>query len=375
MAHLRQLAEPDSYQPCDWDLKADAAGRQYWVDAFRWHLDAVVLPLVKEQYPDAPPERLATFRTEYRRKFEEIAEDPERYERLDMLYFTELRWTVQGPLGFDDPFRKVKQRENESALALYPGVLAELDAAGRVGCRTLLAQGLMAGNIFDLGSKAAIERYQDGQAAFRAARAALPSQPWFIDDTAAWWARWDASPESVPAYQHVVFFVDNAGGDILLGCLPMVRWLLQAGARVTLAANTLPALNDVTAAELLPLVERCAEMDAVMKDALASGALRVMATGSRAPLLHLGRLTDEFVAATADADLIILHGMGRSIESNFHVPFVCDVLRVSALKDERVAERIGARLFDCVFRWVPCVTSGDRTGAACEPATRSSASH
>jgi hypothetical protein len=40
------------------------------------------------------------------------------------------------------------------------------------------------------------------------------------------------------------------GADIVLGMLPFVREMLRLGCEVVLVANSLPAINDVTAAEL-----------------------------------------------------------------------------------------------------------------------------
>jgi type II pantothenate kinase len=68
-------------------------------------------------------------------------------------------------------------------------------------------------------------------------------------------------------------------------------------------------------------------------------------------LIDLTRLSADFVAATRDADLLMLHGMGRAIESNFHVRFGCDTLWSAVIKDEAVARRAGGKLFDCVFRF------------------------
>ena len=64
----------------------------------------------------------------------------------------------------------------------------------------------------------------------------------------------------------------------------------------------------------------------------------------------------EFVATTSDADLIVLHGMGRAVESNFHAVLRCDALRTAVLKDEQVAARLGGKLFDCLFEFRPAAT-------------------
>lgn len=346
MTRLKQLLEPD-YRPCEWDLKRDAAGRAYWTDLFRWHLDRVLAPLIKTEYAQTGAEQLAAFEADYRARFDEIDARPESFDRLDVLFFTHMRREVCIRHGFADPFATVKQHANEAALKLLPGVLAEMDAADEAARRELLVRGLMAGNVFDLGSRATADRPDDGNAAFRQTRARQPARPWRFDDVDAWWRRWDEQG----GYQHVVFFVDNAGGDTLLGCLPWARWMIATGARVTLAANTGPALNDVTASELRPLVQQCAEMDAALRAALDRGRLDVQATGCVTPLIDLAALNAPFVEHVTDADLMILHGMGRGVESNFAVQLSCDALHTAVLKDEAVAARAGGRVFDCVFRF------------------------
>ncbi len=51
-------------------------------------------------------------------------------------------------------------------------------------------------------------------------------------------------------YKRVIIFVDNAGADVVLGMIPFARELLRMGAEVALVANSLPAINDITAIEL-----------------------------------------------------------------------------------------------------------------------------
>jgi hypothetical protein len=53
-----------------------------------------------------------------------------------------------------------------------------------------------------------------------------------------------------PPFRRVMVFVDNAGADIVLGILPFVREMLRMGCEVVMVANSLPAINDITAAEL-----------------------------------------------------------------------------------------------------------------------------
>lgn len=348
MAVLPQLKDAETYRPCDWDLKADAAGRRYWVDSFCTHL-RLLEAAIAEEYPETPAEKLAAFRADYIAAMSTLDAHPDRFERIDVLYLDEVRNDLQRRYGFDDPFRDVKARENELALELLPDLLSEIDAAGADDVVEKLAVGLLAGNLFDLGSLAAIERYQAEASEFRRLRETQPARPWFIDGIDAWRERW----RNGSAYEHVAFFVDNAGSDICLGCAPLVRWMLREGSRVTLVANTGPTLNDVTAPETIELLDRIATHDSIVAAALRSERLAVIASGNSAPLIDLTRLTEQCAEAIGDAGLIVLHGMGRAVESNYYATFSCDCLRSAVLKVRVVASRLGGRLFDCMFELRP----------------------
>lgn len=107
------------------------------------------------------------------------------------------------------------------------------------------------------------------------ARTTLSQRPWKIDHFDAFaeaWFRADPGAAERPgplhsAYRRVILFVDNAGADVVLGMLPLARELLRNGAEVVMAANTSPAINDVTAEELVALVAHVAELDPVIASA------------------------------------------------------------------------------------------------------------
>jgi type II pantothenate kinase len=54
-----------------------------------------------------------------------------------------------------------------------------------------------------------------------------------------------------------------------------------------MAANNGPTINDITAAELAPLVAAAAQHDAVLGGAWGSGQLRVMNSGNDLPVIDL----------------------------------------------------------------------------------------
>ena len=57
---------------------------------------------------------------------------------------------------------------------------------------------------------------------------------------------------------------------MVLGMLPLARELLRMGSEVVMVANSLPAINDVTCAELRTLLESVCEICPVLKVRLSS---------------------------------------------------------------------------------------------------------
>jgi uncharacterized protein with ATP-grasp and redox domains len=92
-------------------------------------------------------------------------------------------------------------------------------------------------------------------------------------------------------------------------------------------------------------------VDGRLGELVAAGRMRVVASGGWAPLIDLSRVSEACDEAAREADLIILEGMGRSVESNCEAEFDCDCLKIALLKDAAVAERIGGKIFDAVCRF------------------------
>ena len=348
LAILRQLLQPSDYRASDWDLKSDAAGRESWVKYFLDHA-ATLLAELRKSYPDANEQRIAAFRGDYATRFESIASHPDRYPRIDVLELDRIVNAVLADHGFRDPYLAMKSAADAAALPLFAQVCIEIDSLPVEQQFAALLRGLLAGNLFDVGAPAAMQRHAEHEESFARTRDSLPQRPWRFDDGDEF-----ATSLLTGSYEHVAFFVDNAGGGTILGSLPLARWLLARGRRVSLCANSAPALNDITAAELDALLGAAPlREDGILGRALAENRLRVVPSGSVTPLLDLTQLSPGCVQDLADADLIMLHGMGRSIESNWLVRLSCSCTHSAILKDARVAERVGASLFDCVFRYRP----------------------
>jgi type II pantothenate kinase len=148
-----------------------------------------------------------------------------------------------------------------------------------------------------------------------------------------------------------MFFCDNAGSDFVLGVMPFCRLLAKRGTRVLIAANRLPALNDMTVAEVKALLPRLCAVDPVLEDLVKRGRIAAIDSGGIAPLIDLREVSDEVNHHAAETDLVVLEGMGRACESNFEALFTVDAIKLAMIKEEIVARRHGGKVFDSMCRF------------------------
>ncbi|MCX5661355.1 MAG: ARMT1-like domain-containing protein [Planctomycetota bacterium] len=350
-----RLRDPSQYVACRWDLRSEPAMRDYWLALFRKHWPTLLEEALREATGRGVAEgiiapRLSVARAKFESYLDEVAAEPGRYGRLDILGICVIRERVLRHAGVADPYRLPKTRENTVALALLPRLLRELDAMGEAERAAKLIEGVFAGNIFDLGATSTAAMFKDGSVDFHAVRAKLAPRPWLIDDLDPWLARWRTRP-----HRSALLFVDNAGSDVLLGMLPLAREMLRRGTNVLLAANTAPSLNDITRDELEPLLDGIAKWDPTIAAARADGRLELVASGNGLPLIDLTRISGELVEATERraVDLVVLEGMGRGVESNLEMPLSCDAVKIAMIKDRGVADALGGKLYDLVMRYEP----------------------
>ncbi len=354
MPRLCRLADPEHYEPFDWDLRADPADFAYWLGLFETFPANIERRLREDGLGGEDFDaRWRAFREEYAAGIEARRRDPSAYAPLTTITLAEFRQSMIEAYGWPDPYAGVKRRENELAAAMYPAHVARIDGAPPDERWALLLKSLMAGNMFDLGAPETIEMYNRGEVRFAELLERVPDRPWFIDHTDRLLRR----VRSGEPYRQVLFFVDNAGADIVLGVIPLARELGRLGTRVVLAVNAVPALNDITIAELTPLLDRLAGGDAVLAELLERDRLAAIDSGNGTPLIDLSRVSDACDAAAAGSDLMVLQGMGRGMESNWRQTFTCDVWRVALIKDACVAKWLGAPLFEAVSRFDPSSTS------------------
>jgi type II pantothenate kinase len=351
MSHFRLLSDPGKYVAHDWNLLTDEAARRHWLDHFRSHFE-VMLKHAAVQYGRKAGKGIAAAGREFNEAIDRLAEAPGSLPggKLNVLELCRLRDATLRRHGLGDPFKHVKDRENASAAATYAQVVRRLHAMKGQDKWLHLVKCIFAGNIFDLGSAATMHLAAQ-PTDFLAAVANGRPRPWLVDDFDRLAA--DLLPAPPAKWAKAVVFVDNAGSDFVLGVMPLARELALAGAKIVLAANELPSLNDITADEVVAVVQQLCAADEDLATLIKAGMFEVVSTGNDSPLIDLSEVSDELNEAAGDADLVLLVGMGRGLESNFEAAFTVDSLILAMLKDAAVARRFGGEVFDCVCKYRP----------------------
>ena len=352
MSHFRLLARPDGYAVTDVDLLADPDARAYWIKLFDDHFDQV-LESARRTYGRAHARQIEDARADFTRALEPLRRPAVEVDGpLGVVQLCRMREQALRDHDLDDPFRPVKQRENDRAVEAYPAVIDDAASLQPERRWEHLFRGVFAGNIFDLGS-AITMGYTSDHVDFEAEIARIKPRPWCVDE-------FDAIADVLPLaagepapWAKAVVFIDNAGADFVLGVMPLVRELAAHGSEIVLAANELPSLNDLTADETVDLVERLAALDEELASYLQGGLFEVVSTGNDIPLIDLSEVSDELNAAAEGADLVVLEGMGRSVESNLNTEFSVDAMQLCLLKDDTIAQRVGGEVFDCVCMYRP----------------------
>jgi type II pantothenate kinase len=350
------LADPAAYVPCSTEnMHVDHEYREHWLRHFEHHFETI-LRLALEQYGSVAAPRIDACRAEFVALLHAIHANPLKWNPLDLLVLDQLRQDVLITHGIPDPFEKTKARENEACLTHYPKVVAELDSHTNPREALLLAiEGVFAGNIFDLGAGATTKMFAEKSPDFLSVRNAI-QRPWLVDhfDTMA-----DQMLRPVDhgeaRYRQALFFCDNAGSDFVLGVMPFCRWMALHRTRVVIAANRLPALNDMTIAETRALLPRLQALDPTLDRLVKNDRIALIDSGGTAPLIDLRLISEEVNREAACTDLLILEGMGRGIESNFEALFTCDALKLAMIKEEIVARRHHGKNFDTVCRFDPAM--------------------
>ncbi|EHA8590419.1 pantothenate kinase 2 [Cocos nucifera] len=371
------LADPKMYEPNTIDL-SDHSELEFWFMVLSEHLpDLVAKAVASEGGTDDAKRRGDAFAHAFSAHLARLMEEPAAYGKLGLANLLELREECLREFQFVDAYITIKQRENEASLAVLPDLLIELDSMNEEERLLALIEGVLAANIFDWGSRACVDLYHKGTIIeiYRMSRKKM-QRPWQEDDFDMFKKRMlGCGDKKPPPHGRALLFVDNSGADVVLGMLPLARELLRRGTEVVLVANSLPALNDVTANELPEIVaeaakhcdilRKAAEAGGLLVDAMvsvehglvdnsASVPLMVVENGCGGPCIDFRQVSSELAAAARDADLIILEGMGRALHTNFNARFRCDALKLAMVKNQRLAEKLfNGNIYDCVCRFEP----------------------
>lgn len=343
-----KLADPQHYIACPWDLCNDAEARHYWSNYFIEHAPRIIAPGIEAaiargescQSVQARAEKCLQIIIARQRDFQQTFGE---MSCVTLLTFDDWRDSCFREHGFIDCFIDRKNSENELMLPLLPALCAEHDALDEPHRLRAVIEGVFAGNIFDLGAHATAKAFIGGASPdFHHVRATLPKRPWRVDDYDLLEKTWLSK-----RYKKAVIFIDNAGSDILLGALPMARWLAQRGTHIVIAANEKPTLNDMTIDDVRNWWPRVVEIE----PSFGKLPFEFVTTGTGEPLIDLLKVSDELNDAAQDADLVIMEGMGRGVQTNLYAKFTCDALNIAMLKDTLVAKRLNGQLFDVVCRF------------------------
>ncbi|CAN1156554.1 Damage-control phosphatase At2g17340 [Linum perenne] len=318
-----------------------------WIDLFLNSIPSFKKRAEADDSVSDAPARAEKFAQRYAEILEDFKKDSESHAGPpDCILLCRLREQILRELGFRDIFKKVKDEENAKAISLFKEV-TRLNDSIEEGPKRLenLARGIFAGNIFDLGSAQLAEIFSKDGISFLASCQNIVPRPWVIDDLEAFKVRW-----SKKSWKKAIIFVDNSGADIILGILPFARELLRRGTQVVLAANDLPSINDITYHELIEIISKLKDENGKLDGVNASNLL-VANSGNDLPVIDLASVSQELAYLANDADLVILEGMGRGIETNLYAQFKCDSLKVGMVKHPEVAQFLGGRLYDCVFKY------------------------
>ncbi|TVU10156.1 hypothetical protein EJB05_43667 [Eragrostis curvula] len=319
------LEDPKTYEPNTIELDQDEF--KYWFKILSDHSpDLVDKAVASEGGTDDAKRRGDAFAHAFSAHLARLMEEPAAYGKFGLANLLELREECLREFQFVDAYISIKQRENEASLAVLPDLLMELDSMNEI-------------DDFDGFKKRMLTDKKD--------------QP----------------------YKRALLFVDNSGADVVLGMLPLARELLRHGTEVVLVANSLPALNDVTANELPEIVAEASKhcgilrkaaeaggliVDAMagiqddLKDEPASVPLMVVENGCGSPCIDFRQVSSELAAAAKDADLLILEGMGRSLHTNLNARFKCDTLKLAMVKNQRLAEKLfNGNIYDCICKFEP----------------------
>ncbi|TMS35719.1 hypothetical protein L596_003055 [Steinernema carpocapsae] len=345
------LTSYKDYIPDTVNLNDDVEARDYWISCMENSVAKTLTKAIESQADSSDAKfRAELFKDRYLSHLKILKESSFAYGCCNVRNLLDLREQILNEQLFDDAFSCQKTMENVMAVRELSSVLKTIDNIEDDHARHVcVAKGILAGNVFDWGAKEAVKMMEaHGGLSFSAAIGIIPERPWLIDDLDIWL---DALTKKT--YRCASVFVDNSGGDVILGVLPFARELLKLGTKVIIVCNWSPALNDITFIELVALMPEICALDQVLAEAVKSHQLVVSHSGQGSPCLDLRRVDSKLCEQVErnNVDLVVIEGMGRALHTNFDAQFECDSLKVAVIKTKWLADRLGGKIFSTIFKF------------------------
>ncbi|CAH8601240.1 unnamed protein product [Dicrocoelium dendriticum] len=372
---LPLLDSPTDYVPDTWDLTQDSEARAYWLQCLEDGVERQRLKAEESQLATMPDstERSKQFAERYISYLHELGQNPSSSGVLNVRSLLSAQQHFLREFGFADPYCMQKKLENRSALLAFPARLQYLTGLSWEDRQQALILALLAGNLFDWGASEMVKFFTEaptdkfGIPCPDSTLSKLPSRPWLMDNYDEWI---EAIRPGKRPYRCALIFCDNSGPDVILGVLPLALEFISAGTKVILAANSGPAINDVTLPELEILLRLIASYESSVAEALSSGQLLLAENGQFSPCLDL-RLTASTLVQLIkreQVDLIIIEGMGRAVHTNLYARFRVDCLKAAVIKNAWLARRLGGDLYSVVFKFESAsgITGSNHHRNACD---------
>ncbi|PVV02044.1 hypothetical protein BB560_003514 [Smittium megazygosporum] len=342
------------YNPDTFDLLDNSELREYWINSLKINTENLIsLASDGKLTVDGTEDKsiLFNFQRMYLEKLETLKSMPSAFGKLSVRSLLNLREQSLHEVGCLDLFSNIKAQENEASLKIFPELVKTLDSINdKKALIEELFENALLGNMFDWGSNEIQQMIKNNEYKidFSHLKKKVNFNSKFNNSKVLVKRLLEKEP-----YKKALVFVDNAGADTILGVIPFVRFLLNAGTKVILAANSHPALNDFTSSELMKILVAIAKLDSLINSKIIDKSLVVLGTGSSSPCLDLSRLNERLVTESHDVDFLVIIGMGRAIQTNYYSSFSIDSLKIAVFKSSIAADALGAKLYDSLCYFVP----------------------
>jgi len=336
------LYDPASYEPDTISLQEPNL-RNYWLSVFDRNIEVTSKAVRNASQEEGIEDKLNKFEKAFKEMIIKLKADPGSYGQLSVRSLLNLKEQCLHEYVSLDPYKQIKEKENAIALEHLPLRLKKLDTLSPEQRLRDIIDGILAGNMFDWGAKDVMDMLIKGELDFENAGLKIV-RPGLKDNYNEFEQRF---LKQTP-YSRCFIFLDNSGADTILGVIPFARELLSRGTKVILAANSTPALNDVTFDEVETLFEDISKIDGLLNESIYNQNLTCVSTGSGSPCLNLLRVTEKCANIAQEVDLVVIVGMGRAVHTNYYAKFLCDSLKLAVIKNESVANFLGGGIFDAI---------------------------